>query len=112
MRYSEGICSSNFNDQTRSQSHTERFKKTTICFNRKKATWSLRKKKENEKEIQANLTESLHLTVETPNLRKYHTNRKCRNHKAALNEKPTVACDPLIIKSNHRDPAKISHNYT
>ena len=40
-------------------------KKTTICFNRKKATWSLRKKKENEKEIQANLTESLHLTVET-----------------------------------------------
>ena len=65
MRYSEGICSINFNNQTRSQSHTERFKKTTICFNRKKATWSLRKKKENEKEIQANLTESLHLTVET-----------------------------------------------
>ena len=112
MRYSEGICSINFNNQTRSQSHTERFKKTTICFNRKKATWSLRKKKENEKEIQANPTESLHLTVETPNLRKYHTNRKCRNHKAALNEKPTVACDPLISKSNHRDPAKISHNYT
>ena len=69
MRYSEGICSINFNNQTRSQSHTERFKKTTICFNRKKATWSLRKKKENEKEIQAKLTESLHLTVETPNLR-------------------------------------------
>ena len=56
MRYSEGICSINFTSQTRSQSHYER-SYLYLVFNEEK--------KENKKEIQAKLTEPLHLTVET-----------------------------------------------
>ena len=56
MRYSEGICSINFTNQTRSQSHQKR-SYIYLVLNEEK--------KENKKEIQAKLTESLHLTVET-----------------------------------------------
>ena len=68
-----------------------------ICFNQKEAIWSLTKKK-NEEIKKEKLRESLHLTVKIarrPNynidLRKLRVNKITgrRNHKAALNEKPT-----------------------
>ena len=81
------------------QTHTRNtsFKKTMIFFNWKEAIWSLTKKKK-QGDKKENLTESLHLTVKIArrsnyniDLRKLSVNKITgrRNHKAALNEKPT-----------------------
>ena len=68
-----------------------------ICFNLKKAIWSLNKKKK-QGHKKEKLTESLHLTVKTARRSNYNIDfRKLRvnkitgrrNHKAALTEKPT-----------------------
>jgi len=67
-----------------------------ICFNWKEAIWSLANKKRGQKKEK--LTESLHLTAKIArrlnynnDLRKLCVNKITgrRNHKAALNEKPT-----------------------
>ena len=79
-----------------------------IYFNWKEAIWSLTKKKKqgNKKE---KLTESLHVTVKIASrsnynidLRKLHVNKitDLRNHKAALNEKPTDSPQWLFIRSS------------
>ena len=86
----------------------EHFRNTTesVCFNWKEAAWSLTKKKENKKE---KLTQSLHLKVEMTRRSNYtlipetlHKQSHCRNHKAALNEKPTDSLQWLfmIIRSS------------
>ena len=80
--------------------------KTTIFFNWKEAIWSSRKKKGNKKE---KLTESLHLTVKIArrsnyniDLRKLRVNKITgrRNHKVALNEKPTDSPQWFFIRSS------------
>ena len=78
-----------------------------ICFNWKEAILTLAKKKKGGKKEK--LTESLHLTVKivtTSNynidLRKARVNKITgrRNHKAALNEKPTDPPQWFFIRSS------------
>ena len=103
-----------FYNQTRSQSrneintHTERLvQKHNDCFNWKEAIWSLTKRKKGDKKEK--LTESLHLTVKIArrsnyniDLRKLRVNKITgrRNHKAALNEKPTDSPQWFFIRSS------------
>ena len=83
-------------------------KNTTICFNWKEAIWSLTKKKK-QGDKKEKLTESLHLTVKIArrsnyniDLRKLRVNKITgrRNHKAALNEKPTDSPQWFFIRSS------------
>ena len=78
-----------------------------ICFNWKEAIWSLTKKKQGDEKEK--LTESLHLTVKIArrsnyniDLRKLRVNKITgrRNHKAALNEKPTDSLQWFFIRSS------------
>ena len=104
-----------FYNETRSQSrneintHTEHLvQNTMICFNWKEAIWSLTKKKR-QGDKKEKLTESLHLTVKIArrsnyniDLRKLRENKSTgrRNHKAALNEKPTDSPQWFFIRSS------------
>ena len=79
-----------------------------ICFNWKEAIWSLTKKK-NAGTKKEKLRESLHLAVKIArrsnyniDLRKLRVNKITgrRNHKAALNEKPTDSPQRFFIHSS------------
>ena len=81
-----------------------------ICFNWNEAIWSLTKKKK-QGDKKEKLTESLHLTVKIArrsnyniDLSKLRVNKNkitgLRNHKAALNEKPTDPPQWFFIRSS------------
>ena len=79
-----------------------------ICFNSEEAIWSLTKEKK-QGDKREKLTESLHLTVKIArrsnyniDLRKLRVNKITgrRNHKAALNEKPTDSPQWFFIRSS------------
>ena len=79
-----------------------------ICFSWKEAIWSLTKKK-TQGDKKEKVTESLHLTVKIArrsnyniDLRKIRVNKIAgrRNHKAALNEKPTDSLEWFFIRSS------------
>ena len=109
MQYSEPVVI-----QTRSQPHNEinthtKHKNTTIFFNWKEVILVLNKEKRKQGNKKEKLTESLHLTVKIArrsnyniDLRKLRVNKITgrRNHKAALNEKPTDSPQWFFIRSS------------
>ena len=79
-----------------------------ICFNWKEAIWSLTKEKK-QGDKKEKLTESSHLTVKIARRSNYNIDLTelrvnkitgSRNHKAALNEKPTDSPQWFFIRSS------------